>query len=1257
MQGCCIVIVSAIAAVGPTVLYPNRSVAQITPDATLPNNSVVDSVNKTLNINGGTSAGGNLFHSFKDFSVPSGWEAVFKNGADIQNILTRVTGKSISEIDGLIKANGSANLFLMNPNGIIFGENASLDINGSFVGSTANGIGIDNQDFFNLLNSQPNSQLLTIKPDALFFNQIQGGKIATSSSQLRVPNGRSLLLVGGDIIINGGSLRADGGRIDLAGLAENGVLGLNINNNELSLSVPDNATRADISVVNSASIDVRAGGGGSIGVNARNLEVTQGSLLAAGIGKDLGSAESVGGDISINATDKVIFDGQGSDKFTGATSSVEPEAQGKAGGVEITTASLQILNGAELGASTLGIGDAGSVLINATDVIFDGQGSDQSTGANSGVADEAQGDAGGVEITTGSLQILNGAYLSASTFGIGDAGSVKINATDVIFDGQGSNQFTGAVSQVESGAEGNAGGVEITTGSLQILNGAYLSASTFGIGDAGSVKINATDVIFDGQGSDKFTGATSSVEPEAQGKAGGVEITTGSLQILNGAELGASTLGIGDAGSVKINATDKVIFDGQGSDQSTGANSGVADEAQGDAGGVEITTDSLQILNGAYLSASTFEIGDAGSVKINATDVIFDGQGSNQFTGAVSQVESGAEGNAGGVEITTASLQILNGGDVSASTFGIGDAGSVKINATDVIFDGQGNDGFTGATSSVEPEAEGNAGGVEITTGSLQILNGAELGASTLGIGDAGSVLINATDVIFDGQGSDRFTGANSGVADEAQGDAGGVEITTASLQILNGAYLSASTFEIGDAGSVKINATDVIFDGQGSNQFTGAVSQVESGAEGNAGGVEITTDSLQILNGGDVSASTFGNGDAGSVLINATDKVIFDGQGNDGFTGAVSSVHSTAQGKAGGVEITTASLQILNGAQLGASTLGVGDAGSVLINATDKVIFDGQGNDGFTGTASSVQPGAEGKAGGVEITTASLQILNGAELGASSFGSGEAGALTVNADSILLDNQGEILANTIGGGGDIFLNSPLFVLRSGSSITTNASGDNITGGNITIDGKNGFIVALPWENSDIRADSQNFRGGNVTIKNTAGIYGIQLRTQPLPNSSDITATGATPLLEGNIQINTPDTDPNNGLIELRVNLVDASNQISTACNPGGSQFENTFVSTGRGGLPMNPTQPLQETNTLQSWVKLKPQSENSANLIVKPSLKKVSNHNKVARRNQIIEATGWIVDKDGNIEFVAQANQINPQSTKQTPASCSVSR
>ena len=224
---------------GVIALKENFAIAQIIPDTTLPNNSSIQSINNSKIINGGTQAGSNLFHSFEEFSIPIGTSAYFNNTLDIQNIISRVTGSKVSNIDGVIKANGAANLFFINPNGIIFGNNAELNIGGSFIASTASSLNFADGSKFSATDTKPQEVLKVSVSEGLQFGKTANPIYLTSQASpdsktnslgypvgLQVSIGKTLALVGGLVILNGGNLTAPGGRIELLSVGNDSLLSL-----------------------------------------------------------------------------------------------------------------------------------------------------------------------------------------------------------------------------------------------------------------------------------------------------------------------------------------------------------------------------------------------------------------------------------------------------------------------------------------------------------------------------------------------------------------------------------------------------------------------------------------------------------------------------------------------------------------------------------------------------------------------------------------------------------------------------------------------------------------------------------------------------------------------------------------------------------------------------------------------------------------------------------------------------------------------
>lgn len=465
----------------------------------------------------------------------------------------------------------------------------------------------------------------------------------------------------------------------------------------------------------------------------------------------------------------------------------------------------------------------------------------------------------------------------------------------------------------------------------------------------------------------------------------------------------------------------------------------------------------------------------------------------------------------------------------------------------------------------------------------------------------------------------------------------GDIQVMGRRISLSDNSQIETGTLGADTGGTMVVNAVELIeaVGVANSQQRTGFFATSYPGATGTPGSLTINTRDL-LIRGAQIVNNTFGLGKGGNVTINATNSVQFISTlPNSPTYGLSTATVAAATGNAGDVIINTHDLLIRDGGYVSARTFGLAKGGNITINATNSVQVTGTSLDVLkigSGLFTQSRPNTTGDAGNLTINTGELLVRDGAIVAVQSEGRGNAGNLNINARSIRLDNGALLTANTQSTKIDptreqatININSQDLIITRNSNITTNAKGENVVGGNININAS----VLVGFGNSNITANSDDFRGGNVRI-NTKGIFGIQFRDILSPNTSDITATGATQKLSGNVQITRPDIDPTNGLIELPINLVDPAQQISTACTSG-SRHYSTFVSTGRGGLPMSPNELLQDTSILSAWVRSRSKPANLKTTISPQPLS-------VAATTSIVEATGWIIDNNKNIELVAQA-------------------
>ena len=673
--------------------------AQIVPDATLPVNSSITPQNNITTITGGTTAGGNLFHSFEQFSVPTGGEAFFDNAPDIQNIVSRVTGSSVSNIDGLIRANGTANLFLLNPNGIIFGPKASLNIGGSFLASTASSLNFADGTQFNA-PAPPTTPLLTVSvPLGLQFGsnpgviRVQGtGHSLTlsspifspfkssSSTGLQVNPGKTLAFLGGDVALEGGTLKAAGGRIELGSVTGPSLVSLTSIDKGWTLNYEGVSTFGDMHFKQRAAVDASGVGSGSIQVQGAHVTLTDGSVILI---QNQGS--QTGGSLSLKASESLEVNGASSDGMIPTSLINETVRGGNGGDIGITTKKLIVQGGAGISTRTYSTAKGGDLTVNAPESIQVIGFSPVASSVFSLIATGtfSSGSAGDITVNTKRLTARTGGNVGSITLGKGSGGNLTANATDVELNGVAPTSMPSALF-ASTGNTGNAGGLTVNASRVTIKNGAVISSSTAAPGNSGSITINASDFVEVSGSASIPPMNTSSIVSAAiiqtsflqqafglpsipSGTSGDVTINTRQLTVTDRGQVDVRNEGPGNAGTLRVNAPS--IFLG---------NFGrlVAATTSGKGGDIILKAQNLQSRHNGLITATAVGSGDGGNVTIN-TKILVSLEDSNITAKTV-------QGRGGNLTIDTDALVGLKNSDISANALQ-GQGGNIQI-TTQALF-------------------------------------------------------------------------------------------------------------------------------------------------------------------------------------------------------------------------------------------------------------------------------------------------------------------------------------------------------------------------------------------------------------------------------------------------------------------------------------------------------------------------------------------------------------------------------------------
>ena len=831
-----------------------------------------------FNITGGTRPGGasgtNLFHSFGDLSVPTNNIANFLNAGSIDlngnvlapnlptsNILGRVTGGNPSAIFGAIQTTnfGNANLFLMNPAGFLFGPNATVNVGGMVAFTTADYLRLSNGVLFNNTPNVAQDALLSAAPVAAFgFLGSNAAAIAIQGSTLQVAQGQSLFFVGGNqgftymepetsntisvpggVTMTGAKLSAPGGQINLASVASPGEIllaGLQFASNINGQSF---TTMGNITLSQGATLNVSGNAAGTVRIRGGQFE-----LLNSSVNADTGEANGAETAIDVRVTGDLSISSDSVSAFT-----ARALGSGNAGEIRLDSAKMDVdfafseFVGVVIDSSTVGSGNAGKVTVTTGDLTAANNNTTEFVNVFIDSGTGGKGNGGDVTI-----KVRNGDFLGAGIntgdsffFGTGSAGNLYIGGANGMADSlhiDAAGLSTEAFSAI-------AGAITLEAHDISITNNTFVSSISL-LGE-NPITINADQLSMD-------TVIRVQAQTRGPGNGGDIVFTGKRLEMRNESAFITNTLGNGNAGNIRVNASEYVRFSDNplvttpsGLFTNSTGSEGVT--TSGNAGSIHVITPRLEMTGGARISTTTQTAGRGGDATVTASEGVFiSGQrlggplenfglggsdGSGIFTRTIGTEQCGAACGRGGDQvITTGRLILQNGGILDSGTTGNGNGGDIRIIASqDVLLTGTLTDGTTpsgifsrtiGTTSD-----SGSGGNIALTAGqSVTISDGASVSASSTGPGNAGNISINA------GQQLDMRDSSIKTGAELASG--GDINIRAIDRVRLVNSSINTSVFgEDGNGGNITIDPNVVVLQG----------SQVKAEAfQGVGGDITITT-------------------------------------------------------------------------------------------------------------------------------------------------------------------------------------------------------------------------------------------------------------------------------------------------------------------------------------------------------------------------------------------------------------------------------